>query len=72
MARGHILAYHRVARATDITANATYLVKQIQQLAETTDLSINQIRERIGGQVSRAVAGQIVKSIRDKHKENEM
>jgi DNA invertase Pin-like site-specific DNA recombinase len=45
-----------------------YLVKQIQQLAETTDLSINQIRERISGQVSRAVVGQIVKCSRDKHK----
>ena len=50
----------------------TYLIEQIQELAETTALSINQIRERISGQVSRAVVGQIVKSIRDKHKENQM
>ena len=50
----------------------TYLVEQIQELAETTALSINQIRKRVSGQVSRAVVGQIVKSIRDKHKENQM
>ena len=42
------------------------LVKQIVSLAETTDLSINKIRERINGQASRAVVGQIVKRIRDK------
>jgi len=50
----------------------SYLVKQIQQLAETTDLSINKIRDRIDGKVSRAVVGQIIKDIRDKHKEDEM
>jgi DNA invertase Pin-like site-specific DNA recombinase len=50
----------------------TYLVKQIQELAGTTTLSINQIRDRISGQVSRAVVGQIVKSIRNQHKENQM
>jgi hypothetical protein len=35
--------------------------------AETTDWSINQIRGRIKGQVSRAVVGQIVKRVRDRH-----
>jgi hypothetical protein len=42
-----------------------YLVKQIEQLAKTTDLSINKIRERINNKVSRAVVGQIVKRVRD-------
>jgi len=50
----------------------TYLVEQIQELAETTTLSINQIKDRISGQVSRAVVAQIAKNIRDKQKENEM
>ena len=36
------------------------LVKQIEDLAETTDLSINKIRDRIKKKVSRAVVGQIV------------
>jgi DNA invertase Pin-like site-specific DNA recombinase len=44
------------------------LVKQIASLAETTDFSINKIRERIDYQVSRAVVGQIVKRVRDKQK----
>lgn len=44
------------------------LVRKITDLAETTDLSINKIRERIDGKVSRAVVGQIVKRVRDKHK----
>lgn len=43
------------------------LVKQIEALAETTDLSINKMRERIDGKVSRAVVGQIVKHVRDQH-----
>lgn len=41
------------------------LVKQIEDLAETTDLSINKIRDRIKKKVSRAVVGQIVKRVRD-------
>ena len=40
-------------------------VKHIKDLAETTDLSINPIRERTGRKVSRAVVGQIVKQVRD-------
>jgi hypothetical protein len=54
-----------------VAGTPTYLVEQIQELAETTTLSINQIRDRISGQVSRAVVAQIVKKIRDKKKENE-
>lgn len=40
------------------------LVMQIEDLAETTDLSINRIRDRIKNKVSRAVVGQIVKRVR--------
>jgi DNA invertase Pin-like site-specific DNA recombinase len=42
-----------------------YLVKKIEELAATTDLSINKIREKIKYKVSRAVVGQIVKRVRD-------
>ncbi|MHC4690550.1 MAG: recombinase family protein [Planctomycetota bacterium] len=41
-----------------------YLVKQIEQFAEETDLSINKIRENIKNKASRAVVGQIVKRVR--------
>ena len=41
------------------------LVNQIEELAETTDLSINKIMDRIKNKVSRAVVGQIVKRVRD-------
>jgi DNA invertase Pin-like site-specific DNA recombinase len=44
------------------------LVRKITALAEKTDLSINKIRDRISGKVSRAVVGQIVKSVRDRDK----
>ena len=44
------------------------LVKQIEQLAETTEMSINEIKERVSRKVSRAVVGQIVKRVRDQHK----
>jgi len=44
------------------------LVKQIEQLAETTEMSINEIKERVSRKVSRAVVGQIVKRFRDQHK----
>ena len=44
------------------------LVRRITDLAETTDLSINKIGKKIDGKVSRAVVGQIVKRVRDKHK----
>jgi DNA invertase Pin-like site-specific DNA recombinase len=43
-----------------------YLVKKIEELAETTELSINEIRQRIKYKVSRAVVGQIVKRVRDR------
>ena len=46
----------------------TDLVKQIEELAETTEMSINKIKERVSRQVSRAVVGQIVKQVRDQHK----
>ncbi len=47
------------------------LVKQIEALAETTDLSINKIRDRIKNKVSRAVIGQIVKRVRDPAKRHD-
>lgn len=40
------------------------LVKKIESLAQTTDLSINKIRAEVGNEVSRAVVGQIVKKVR--------
>lgn len=42
------------------------LKSKIEKLAFETDLSINQIREKIKDQASRAVVGKIVKEIRDK------
>ena len=42
-----------------------HLVSKIEELADTTDLSINGIRESINNKVSRAVVGQIVKKVRD-------
>lgn len=42
----------------------TYLIKQIETLASTTDLSIRKIHAEIGGEVSRTVIGEIVKRIR--------
>ena len=44
------------------------LVKQIEDLAQTTDLSISKIRDRIKNKVSRAVVGQIVKCVRDHYR----
>lgn len=42
-----------------------YLVTQIEELAASTDLSINKIRTKIKERASRAVVGQIVKRVRD-------
>lgn len=42
-----------------------YLITQIEELAATTDLSINKIRTKIKERASRAVVGQIVKRVRD-------
>lgn len=42
-----------------------YLIMQIENLAATTDLSINKIRTKIKERASRAVVGQIVKRVRD-------
>lgn len=41
------------------------LVRQIENLAQTTDLSISKIKEKLGKGVSRATVGQIVKRVRD-------
>jgi len=41
------------------------MINQIEMLAETTNLSIDKIREKINNNVSRAVVGQIVKRVRD-------
>lgn len=46
-------------------ATPPFLIEKIETLAETTDLSINKIREKISNQASRAVVGQIVKRVRD-------
>lgn len=43
-----------------------YLITQIEELAATTDLSINKIRTKIKERASRAVVGQIVKRVRDR------
>ena len=40
------------------------LVKSIEELASSTKLSINKIREKVKNRVSRAVVGQIVKRVR--------
>ena len=45
-----------------------YLVKEIEELAANTDLSINKIREKINDQISRAAVGHIVKRVRDQAK----
>lgn len=45
-----------------------YLVKEIEELAANTDLSISKIRSRVKDQVSRAAVGQIVKQVRDESK----
>ena len=42
-----------------------YLVKEIEELAANTDLSISKIREKINDQISRAAVGHIVKRVRD-------
>lgn len=42
----------------------TYLTDKIEKLAESTDMSINKIREEVENKVSRAVVGQIVKKVR--------
>jgi DNA invertase Pin-like site-specific DNA recombinase len=44
------------------------LIKEIEKLARTTDLSINKIRAKIKNGVSRAGVGQIVKRVRDETK----
>jgi hypothetical protein len=46
-------------------ATLVRFVKQIERLAETTDLSVRKIQEVLRGKVSRAVVGEIVKRIRN-------
>jgi DNA invertase Pin-like site-specific DNA recombinase len=43
-----------------------HLVSRIEELAETTDMSISQIQNALKGRVSRSVVGEIVKRIRKK------
>lgn len=45
-------------------ATSARLVREIEELAETTDLSVRKIHEVLQGEVSRAVAGEIVKRVR--------
>ena len=47
-----------------------YLIKQIEQLAESTNLSISKIKAKLDNQVSRAVIGQIVKRVRNAQSQN--
>ena len=42
-----------------------HLVKRIEELAETTPLSVRQIRTELNGKVGRSVVGEIVKRVRD-------
>ncbi|MDH3599863.1 MAG: recombinase family protein [Candidatus Tectomicrobia bacterium] len=41
-----------------------HLVAQVEELAQTTPMSIRQIRDALSGRVSRAVVGEIVKRVR--------
>jgi DNA invertase Pin-like site-specific DNA recombinase len=43
---------------------SSYIVTEIENLANSTDLSINKIKEKINSNVSRAVVGHIVKKVR--------
>ena len=44
---------------------ATNLIDKIEELAGSTNMSINLIKKEIGGKVSRAVVGRIVQRIRN-------
>jgi DNA invertase Pin-like site-specific DNA recombinase len=46
-------------------ATSPRLVREIERLAETTDLSVRNIQNAIRGKVSRAVVGEIVKRVRN-------
>jgi len=46
-------------------ATSVRLVRQIEDLAVTTDLNVRQIQEALQGKVSRAVVGEIVKRMRN-------
>lgn len=45
-------------------ATSARLVREIEELAETTDLSVRKIHEALQGKVSRAVIGEMVKRVR--------
>jgi DNA invertase Pin-like site-specific DNA recombinase len=47
----------------------THLVSRIEELAETTDMSIRQIQQALKGRVSRSVVGEIVKRARKQTRE---
>jgi len=46
-----------------------HLVSRIEQLADTTDMSIRQIQKALKGRVSRTVVGEIVKRVREQTQE---
>ncbi len=46
-------------------ATPARLVRKIEHLAQTTDLSVRNIHDALGGKVSRAVVGEIVKRVRN-------
>lgn len=50
-------------------ATPTHLVRRIEELASTTDMSISQIHQALKGKVSRSVVGEIVKHVRREQQE---
>lgn len=46
-----------------------HLVSRIEELADTTDMSISQIQKALKGRVSRSIVGEIVKRIRENTRE---
>jgi DNA invertase Pin-like site-specific DNA recombinase len=46
-----------------------HLVSRIEELADTTDMSISQIQKALKGRVSRSIVGEIVKRIRENARE---
>jgi hypothetical protein len=43
----------------------THVVAKIEQLAETTDLSVRKIHKKIEGRAGRGVVGDIIKRVRN-------
>ena len=52
-------------QARGASPHAAPLVKRIEGLAETTRMSVRQIRTELNGKVGRSVIGEIVKRVRD-------